>query len=378
MAKLKGKYIEDGTVTESKLDFNNSPTNNYIVKWNAAAGKFEWTAAASSDAHDLKVSANDTTPGFLNGKLVIDTGKTTLTENNDGGNETLTIGIGADIFDTTSDTTDDITEGSTNKFYADSLVSTWIDTQKGANDGLAELGATGIVPTAQLPPIPADIDDLDDVDTVTTAPAKNEILKWNGSDWVPAVYDYNFTFSTASFSDNEDATQLIGSGVWEAAGAISFTMTYNNGPATSGHIALTSDGSVTWASNLTLTDPFTSQVSALATNYPTAKDKYIRFTLTATDGTDTDNNDTATVYFRNHIRWGPLNKASGFTEADVEGLSGSAISNDYTISQSINAGAGEYLVFAHPTVFGSTATFKVNGLSSNAFTKEGTFLKETP
>lgn len=37
-----------------------------------------------------KVSANDTTAGYLNGKLVAGT-KITLTENNDGGNETLTI-----------------------------------------------------------------------------------------------------------------------------------------------------------------------------------------------------------------------------------------------------------------------------------------------
>jgi len=37
-----------------------------------------------------KVSANDTTAGYLNGKLVAGTG-ITLTENNDGGNETLTI-----------------------------------------------------------------------------------------------------------------------------------------------------------------------------------------------------------------------------------------------------------------------------------------------
>ena len=41
----------------------------------------------------VKVSANDTTAGFLNGKLVAGTG-ITFTENNDGGNETLTLTIG--------------------------------------------------------------------------------------------------------------------------------------------------------------------------------------------------------------------------------------------------------------------------------------------
>lgn len=47
------------------------------------------------DDEKAKVSANDTTPGYLNGKLVAGTG-IALTEQNDGGNETLQIkGSGA-------------------------------------------------------------------------------------------------------------------------------------------------------------------------------------------------------------------------------------------------------------------------------------------
>jgi len=42
----------------------------------------------------VKVSANDTTAGFLNGKLVAGTG-ITFTENNDGGDETLTVTLGS-------------------------------------------------------------------------------------------------------------------------------------------------------------------------------------------------------------------------------------------------------------------------------------------
>jgi len=49
------------------------------------------TATGGAGSDELsKVSVNDTTPGFLNGKLVSGTG-ITLTENNDGANETLTI-----------------------------------------------------------------------------------------------------------------------------------------------------------------------------------------------------------------------------------------------------------------------------------------------
>jgi len=130
-------------------------------------------------------------------------------------------------------------------------------------------------------------------------------------------------------------------------------MTYNNGPATSGHIALTSNGASSWASNLTLSTPFTTQVTAEDTDYPTSKDTYIRFTLTASDGVDNDSTKYTQIYFRNNIFWGALNKASGFTEADVEGLSNSEISNDQTRTMSINAGAGEYLVFAFPSSYTS-------------------------
>jgi hypothetical protein len=48
-----------------------------------------YIGAAGSDEL-IKVSSNDTTAGYLNGKLVAGTG-ISLTENNDGGNETLTI-----------------------------------------------------------------------------------------------------------------------------------------------------------------------------------------------------------------------------------------------------------------------------------------------
>ena len=49
-----------------------------------------WNAITSNTDVKVSVSANDTTPGYLNGKLVAGS-LITLTENNDGGNETLTI-----------------------------------------------------------------------------------------------------------------------------------------------------------------------------------------------------------------------------------------------------------------------------------------------
>ena len=196
------------------------------------------------------------------------------------------------------------------------------------------------------------IDDLSDVDTTTDTPELNEVLKWNGSEWVPAVYNATFSFSIASFTDNESATQLIGSGVWRAAGALSFDMTYSNGPPTAAKIALSSDGGVSWTSDLTVSSPYTSASSAEDTSYPGAKDQYITFTLTADKGAESDT-DSETVYFRNYIYWGVLTKNSGFTEADVESLANSAVSNDQTRSMSLTASVGEYLVYAFPSSYTS-------------------------
>lgn len=50
------------------------------------------SATALPDPAEVKVSSNDTAPGFLNGKLVAGTG-VTLTEQSDGGNETLEIAV---------------------------------------------------------------------------------------------------------------------------------------------------------------------------------------------------------------------------------------------------------------------------------------------
>ena len=151
MTGIRGKFIGTGEIKESHLDINNTPTDGYVLAWNDSANKMIWIATNAADVHDLKVSANDTTPGYLNGKLVGTSGKVTLTENNNGSNETLTVTIGSDVFDKSSNTTDNITEGSTKKFYSDTLVSTYIATIKGAASGIPSLGADSKIPIAQLP-----------------------------------------------------------------------------------------------------------------------------------------------------------------------------------------------------------------------------------
>lgn len=63
-------------------------------------------SGAGATDEKLKVSANDTTAGYLNGKAVAGVG-ITLTENNDGGNETLTIAATTTAFDPDTILTDD-------------------------------------------------------------------------------------------------------------------------------------------------------------------------------------------------------------------------------------------------------------------------------
>lgn len=75
------------------LEKDNTTSFTPTTDYHPATKKFvDDTISGLPAASDEKasVSANDTTPGYLNGKLVQGTG-ITLTENNDAGNETLTI-----------------------------------------------------------------------------------------------------------------------------------------------------------------------------------------------------------------------------------------------------------------------------------------------
>lgn len=75
----------DRTFTVTHLSSNGTLTGDVSLAF-ATAGP----QGPSGSDESVKVSANDTTSGFLNGKLVQGT-NITFTENNDGGNETLTI-----------------------------------------------------------------------------------------------------------------------------------------------------------------------------------------------------------------------------------------------------------------------------------------------
>jgi hypothetical protein len=83
------RYRVDSSDPTSSLDEGDlvyNTSSNALKYYNGSA----WSSVGVNTDETSKVSANDTTAGFLNGKLTAGT-NITLTENNDGSNETLTI-----------------------------------------------------------------------------------------------------------------------------------------------------------------------------------------------------------------------------------------------------------------------------------------------
>jgi hypothetical protein len=79
-----GSSDPSSDLDEGDLFYNS--TSNVLKFYNGSA----WVAISADTDALVKVSSNDTTAGFLNGKLVAGTA-ITFVENNNGGNETLTI-----------------------------------------------------------------------------------------------------------------------------------------------------------------------------------------------------------------------------------------------------------------------------------------------
>ena len=96
------KFQLGSTATGSLPD----PVDDLFLGWDGAAGAVKNSVKTITEVEDavdavealsagsgVKVSSNDTTVGFLNGKLVAGTG-ISFVENNDGANETLTFNLG--------------------------------------------------------------------------------------------------------------------------------------------------------------------------------------------------------------------------------------------------------------------------------------------
>ena len=79
VAKIRGAIVGTG-----------APINNQVLVYNGTSSEIEWQLISLTDGYNVKISSNDTSPDFLDTKLVEGL-NIVLTENNDSGDETLTI-----------------------------------------------------------------------------------------------------------------------------------------------------------------------------------------------------------------------------------------------------------------------------------------------
>ena len=200
------------------------------------------------------------------------------------------------------------------------------------------------------------LDDLTDV--ATTGAAEGYTLVFDGTEWIAVAPDApTLVFSIGSFTcSGGSSTQAIGTGTWKASGALSFSASYNNGPATNGYVTHTGWDSLT-LSGVGFTGP---TVSTESVPYPAVGGSQA-FTLHAVKGSTTPTS-TVTYNFYNYRYWGVISKSSGFSESDVEGLvsGGSDLVNSLATSFTVTAGVGQYIVYAYPARLGE-AKFKVGG-----------------
>lgn len=187
-------------------------------------------------------------------------------------------------------------------------------------------------------------------------PVVNDVVKFDGTNWVFCPYTTDLTFDILTLDDGISATQLIGaSTAWKAIAAITFTATYQNGPPATAAINITAaQGWQTtsgWTSNqLVMDSPFASKATEEATNYPAMPagtgTSVVTFTLSTTGGVDSK---THTVSFLNTILYGSSATARGaHNQASLAALSTLGANEGNTTTWTITPGAAEYVVFAYP------------------------------
>ncbi len=184
------------------------------------------------------------------------------------------------------------------------------------------------------------VDAHGDVDTVSSAPALNEVLKWDGTNWVPGLAGdtTEFTFTLDSFTGSGvGGTDLIGLGDWKAIGAISFDAGYTNPPGgMTADVALTGSASP-WAGDLAMTGtpPDGPTTNTEAVEWPGARTGTLTFTLTP-DSSPTPATRQDSISFTNTMRYGNSSLTQGNqTEASIEALTEVSGPNE-SRSQTIN------------------------------------------
>lgn len=108
LADIVARGWDSGAAPINGMWYYNTASHEFRGYINGA-----WVAFSTGGDEKVKVTANDTTAGYLFDKLIGTSGKITVTEVGDGGDEDLQVSIGADVFDKVVDDLDDIVNGAT-------------------------------------------------------------------------------------------------------------------------------------------------------------------------------------------------------------------------------------------------------------------------
>ena len=128
---------------------------------------------------------------------------------------------------------------------------------------------------------------------------------------------------------------LLEQETWKSAGAITFVASYNNGPPDSTTVSIAGTNAPSMTSFSLTGPPFTMELRQLIYHMLPAVGGQIKFNLSATKGSTTDNDDTIqTVTFNNFRAFGSLPNNTSFSSANITTLYNA--NNDLTNSTSKN------------------------------------------
>jgi len=143
--------------------------NNKILKYNSSTSKWECVDDAEGTTIAKLTDVADVNTGATNGQVLNwDNVNSKWAPVDQAGGHAYTEGTTAPASPANGDEYFDQTTDILYKYVNDGSSSAWIDI---STDSVLSV---------------ADIDDLSDVDTTTAVPTSGQVLKWNGSNWVPA------------------------------------------------------------------------------------------------------------------------------------------------------------------------------------------------
>jgi len=191
-----------------------------------------------------------------------------------------------------------------------------------------------------------------------TGATQNQILMYNGTNFVAVDEGSTFVFSITNFSDGESTTQVAGTAgaTWKAADTITFTATYNAGPPTTAEIKEMTTPTVVdnWGT------PFGTDTNTSIITYPNPGSTR-QFRLTADGEID---NETA-ITFKNYIFYGASTQAGSYDETFIEALTSTQSEDKTQNNKSITATGTKYIFWIYPNRLGSMSNYFTWGTSTS-------------